>query len=151
MKKVLQYVSNLWYSIVRIGQVGVIKMEGKYSALDIATWFIYKTNSEVKEHSNDDDIYEGITHLKLQKLLYYAQGISLALLDEALFKEKILTWPHGPVVNEVYDVYKDYGKRDIPTKSTTTKDEIISKIENDKEVSRVLNIVYDNFAIYTAW
>ncbi|MDR0738938.1 MAG: hypothetical protein LBF33_02150 [Oscillospiraceae bacterium] len=51
-----------------------------YSALDIASWFVFKTNSEIHQNqANTDDeyyeIYERLTHLKLQKLLYFAQGI----------------------------------------------------------------------------
>ena len=44
-----------------------------------------------------------ITHLKLQKLCYYAQGYALALLNEPMFEEKIEAWEHGPVVRALYD------------------------------------------------
>jgi uncharacterized phage-associated protein len=30
-------------------------------------------------------------------------------------------------------------------------EEILKNIENNREVSQVLNLTYDNFAIYTAW
>ena len=53
-----------------------------FSAIEIATWFLLKNNAEIREHkaTNDDyEVYEGITHLKLQKLLYYAQEINLAM------------------------------------------------------------------------
>jgi uncharacterized phage-associated protein len=58
---------------------------------------------------------EGLTLLKLQKLLYYAQGFSLALFHGApLFDEPILAWEHGPVVRSIWDVYSDYrGGRQI--------------------------------------
>lgn len=48
-----------------------------------------KNNAEIREHEADNDdyeVYEGITHLKLQKLLYYAQGISLAMYEKPVFK-----------------------------------------------------------------
>ena len=48
-----------------------------------------------------------ISHLKLQKLLYYSQGVSLALRNQPLFNNKILAWAHGPVVREVWEYYKD--------------------------------------------
>ena len=72
-----------------------------FSAIDIAIWFILKNNAEVLEHeaTNDDyEVYEGITHLKLQKLLYYAQGVCLAITGNTLFNEEIQAWQHGPVV-----------------------------------------------------
>lgn len=53
-----------------------------FSAIEIATWFLLKNNAEIREHeaTNDDyEVYERITHLKLQKLLYYAQEINLAM------------------------------------------------------------------------
>ena len=87
-----------------------------YKALDIANWFLIKNNAEVVEHEADNDdyeVYEKITHLKLQKLLYYAQGISLAIHDKPLFRENIVAWPHGPVVKEVYDIFCKYGRNFI--------------------------------------
>ena len=51
-----------------------------------------------------------VTHLKLQKLCYYAQGYSLALLSRPMFEEPIEAWEHGPVVRELYDTYKRFGK-----------------------------------------
>lgn len=125
-----------------------------FSAKDIALWFLLKNNAEIKEHeaTNDEyEVYEGITHLKLQKLIYYAQGISLALHDKPLFYEKILAWTHGPVVREVYDEYCYNGRNVINVKIDEQKAKLINEIENNKEASEVLNLTYDNFAIYTAW
>lgn len=125
-----------------------------FSALDIAIWFLLKNNAEVREHeaTNDNyEVYEGITHLKLQKLLYYAQGICLGMYDKPLFSEKIEAWQHGPVVREVYNEYCSNGRNNINIEMDYQKEKILRKIENDKEVSEVLNLTYDNFAIYTAW
>lgn len=57
---------------------------------------------------------EKITHLKLQKLLYYYQGLSCAIYDKPIFNNTIEAWVHGPVVKEVYDKYKIYGYDPIP-------------------------------------
>lgn len=125
-----------------------------FSAQDIAIWFLLKNNAEVREHeaTNDDyEVYEGITHLKLQKLLYYAQGICLALKGEPLFKENIEAWQHGPVVKEVYGAFSMFGRENIEIEMDKEKEEIVKEIESNKEVSEVLNLTYDNFAIYTAW
>ena len=48
-KKVVAYLANMCYPIIKIVGLGVNSMN-KYSALDIATWFIYKTNAEKKEN-----------------------------------------------------------------------------------------------------
>lgn len=50
---------------------------------------------------------ELITNLKLQKLLYYAQGYYLAFHHgEPLFADGIQAWIHGPAVPNIYGEYK---------------------------------------------
>lgn len=56
------------------------------NALDVAKWFLVRN---VEEEANGAD---GISNLKLQKLLYYAQGCTLALTNEPLFDESIVAW-----------------------------------------------------------
>lgn len=63
------------------------------------------------EDNNEGD---GLTNLKLQKLVYYAQGFYLAIFDAPLFDEAIEAWTHGPVVPELYQAYKQYGKTPVP-------------------------------------
>lgn len=60
----------------------------------------------------DWDEYD-LTNLKLQKLLYYCQGFALAKLNKPIFNQKIIAWPHGPVVVEVYEQFKKYGREPI--------------------------------------
>jgi uncharacterized phage-associated protein len=55
-----------------------------------------------------------LTHLHVQKLLYYAQGWHLAIEGNPLFDEEVRAWAHGPVVREVYDTFKCYGSKAIP-------------------------------------
>jgi len=47
-----------------------------------------------------------ISNLKLQKLLYYAQGWSLAFENEPLFSEDFEAWIHGPVVPSIFRRFK---------------------------------------------
>lgn len=54
-----------------------------------------------------------VDQLKLQKLLYLAQGISLAVRDEPLFSDKIEAWRYGPVVRSVYNAAKFHGAAPI--------------------------------------
>jgi uncharacterized phage-associated protein len=49
---------------------------------------------------------ERICNLKLQKLLYYAQGFTLAIRDQSLFPSDLEAWNHGPVVCSVRDMFK---------------------------------------------
>lgn len=73
-------------------------------AKEIAQYFLYKATQDE----------EPITNLKLQKLLYYAQGFHLALLERPLFSETIEKWTHGPVVPVIYREYKANGANPLP-------------------------------------
>lgn len=75
-------------------------MPAPYQANDIAAWFLGNIDREAGD---------SITHLKLQKLVYYAQAWSLALRDAALFDEDMQAWAHGPVAESVYQTYRGSG------------------------------------------
>lgn len=61
-----------------------------------------------------EDEPEPLTHLRLQKLLYYTQGWSLGLFGTTLFRERIEAWAHGPVVRDVYPRFANFGNQPIP-------------------------------------
>jgi uncharacterized phage-associated protein len=88
-----------------------------------------------------------MTHLKLQKLLYYAQGFSLACNNESLFNEPIEAWEHGPVCPELYQEYKAYKRRPVPPKKGLTMEAV--KIKFTPEQLEILELVYDNFGCLT--
>ena len=53
---------------------------------------------------------EKIDEMKLQKLLYFVQRESYALLGKPMFNEDFEGWIHGPVSKEVRSCYdKDHG------------------------------------------
>lgn len=51
--------------------------------------------------------------MKLQKLLYYAQGWYLAETGQPLFHEMLEAWRYGPVVPKVYNKFRHFGKKPI--------------------------------------
>ncbi len=75
-----------------------------HNAMDIANWFIAKC-------AESGDL---ITHLKVQKLLYYAEAWAQTLIGKELFSEQIQAWAHGPVVPEVFQAFKRYGWNPLP-------------------------------------
>jgi len=92
-----------------------------------------------------------LTPMKLQKLLYFAQGWSLAITDEAMFDEQIEAWKYGPVVRSVYTIFRDSGSGPItepaPTyhiegklfKGGTVRSEIISLVNKaDRDLAEVV-------------
>lgn len=66
----------------------------------VANWFI---------NFVDRDAGDTITHLKLQKLIYYAEAWFLAHFDRSLIEEDLQAWTHGPVSPSVYAHYKNCG------------------------------------------
>lgn len=60
-------------------------MGAKYTAEDIAKWFIAH-NKYIMDYGDGEYLTPG----KLQKLLYYAQGVYLAMKNEPLFNDDIL-------------------------------------------------------------
>nr|WP_298925557.1 type II toxin-antitoxin system antitoxin SocA domain-containing protein [uncultured Erythrobacter sp.] len=65
---------------------------------EIADWFIARV---------DRGAGDTITHLKLQKLLYFAQSWYLANTGEELFQDDFQAWAHGPVVRSIYDRFSE--------------------------------------------
>jgi len=74
-----------------------------YSAESIANAFIELAAKEGKQLSN----------MKLQKLLYFAQGHSLSLRGEPLITDEAQAWDYGPVYPEVYHAFKHFGAGSI--------------------------------------
>jgi len=56
---------------------------------------------------------QAITHMKLQKLIYFVYKKYLEDTGHTLFDESILAWKHGPVVQSVYNVFKSFGASEI--------------------------------------
>lgn len=108
----------------------------KLSANDVARFFLAHI---------DEDSGDSITNLKLQKLAYYAQGFNLAIYDKALFLDKIEAWEHGPVIPNLYDIYKKYGARSIPKPKRVNMSIYCDKIKN------LLTEVYQVYGQFSAW
>jgi uncharacterized phage-associated protein len=108
------------------------------TALDIARYFLSLS-------AVDKEVGELMSNLKLQKLVYYAQGYSLAFYDEPLFDDKIEAWQHGPVVPDLYHKYKKHGDGHIlPSKSFNS--ELYSE-----QVQKHLRLIYMEFGQFSAW
>ncbi|MDR3348551.1 MAG: DUF4065 domain-containing protein [Acidaminococcales bacterium] len=60
------------------------------------------------------DAGEQLTHMKLQKLLYYAQAWHCGMFGRPLFDAKFEAWKFGPVCPEIYCQYKTLGNANIP-------------------------------------
>lgn len=59
-----------------------------------------------------------LTQMKLQKLIFFAQGWHMAIYGEPLFKEDFEAWDYGPVIPRIYSEFKDFGIKGINRLST---------------------------------
>lgn len=116
-----------------------IKSEG-YSVFDIADFFIRIASKKLI----DDQLTEGITPLKLQKILYFAQAVYLSIYDKALFDEEIQAWQYGPVIKEVYIKYSEHKNNPITIFDSNHK-------ITDKKIAEFLKSVWDLFGKYSAY
>jgi len=100
-----------------------------YTANDIATYLL-----KLDYDSEEPDT----TPLKLEKMLYYAQACSLQARKAPRFFEKVEAWRYGPVVDSVYNQYKEYGKGII---ALSINEPVV--VIDDQDTLEVLNAVYD--------
>jgi uncharacterized phage-associated protein len=107
-----------------------------HTALTVARYFL---------SIPEEDSGELVSNLKLQKLLYYAQGYYVALngVTTLLFKDTIYAWKHGPVIKTVYSHFSSCKDGAIPQVSPPPK-----LPENDR---LFLNRIHDTFGRYSAW
>lgn len=102
-------------------------MKDEYKAMDIAKYFINELHPEP---------------LKLQKLLYFAQGFSYAFYDKELFNDDFEAWVHGPVIPSIYHEYKSYEYNPIDLNYN------LKEFSND--VIDLLEYIKKNYAKYDA-
>ncbi|MDD3141666.1 MAG: DUF4065 domain-containing protein [Lachnospiraceae bacterium] len=103
--------------------------------LDAARYFVFLSYGR-KKYS--------LTPLKLQKLLYLAQGWSYVWDNFAAFPDEFEAWQYGPVNEKVYEVFKKYGRLEIP------EIEGISSLR-DCNVQETLIAVWNEYGRKTAY
>lgn len=74
-----------------------------------------------------------VTQLKLQKMVYFANGVHLAKHGDPLILESVQAWKYGPVIPELYQVLKVYGNSPI------TNTLFLDFIGIDKEYAKLGN------------
>lgn len=99
----------------------------------------------LSETNTDSDGCEDLSNLKLQKLLYYIQGHSLAKFDKKIFPNKIMAWMHGPVVVEIYQKFKHFNNNPIEIKTPFSYQNL------DNEERKLITDVFAEYAKYSAW
>lgn len=90
---------------------------------------------------------EEVTPLMLQKLLYFMQGIHLALYGEPIFLEDCRAWIHGPVYPDVYDLFKDFKYNPIDDARFAMFSETSDALSDHEK--KVAELVVNTFGMYS--
>ena len=90
---------------------------------------------------------EEITPLALQKMLYYVQGIHMALFGKEAFCEECEAWAHGPVFRAVYEVFKSFKYNPIDDARFTMFQNRWGELPTD--VRKVIDMVAETFGMYS--
>lgn len=98
------------------------------TALRVAEYIIHEAQKREKP----------VTNTKLQKLLYFTQGVYLAKYNKLAFEDNIIAWEYGPVIKDIYYKYSLYGAEPI-----IVVDKLNSKISI--MLSEIINIVLEAF------
>lgn len=112
-------------------------MSNSFQAKEIASFYIQLLNS-IPDNSIDN--------LKLNKILYYAQAWSLTKRGKPIFSDEIIAWDYGPVIPEVYHMYKCCGSNAIVEAEAPFDEGRLSGEELE-----LLIDVYRNYGKYTGW
>lgn len=86
---------------------------------------------------------DGITPMKLQKLLYYIKVWTL-VAEQELVPAGFEHWDFGPVNREVYDSYKQYGKGIIDSNQ-------LDNININEPERKLVNFIVENYIKFDAF
>lgn len=115
----------------------------------IVDWFRVQNHIEQKScSSNNETIVPTISQLKVMKLLYYVQGVSLAFYGERAFSNPIYAWEYGPAISQVHDEYR--GMVQLPKVNDKARRNYWSVQKNTKlyQIVKAVNGAYGNMSAY---
>lgn len=123
-----------------------------YSSKAVANYFLDK--------SFEEDI--ALSPMKLQKLVYYAQGWHLGVTGKPLMNEQIECWKYGPVCTSLFHHFKDFGSDPITRRACYIKvakvggkrgfKNVIPKLPTsiEGETFEVLDAVWNSYKRFSA-
>lgn len=100
-----------------------------------------------------------ISPMKLQKLLFYAQGWHLGFTGGLLFDEQVECWRYGPVVRSIFDHFREFGSSPIDRLATKHKfvngkwKIVYPKVPNscNQDTKDILTTVWSEYKNYSAF
>jgi uncharacterized phage-associated protein len=107
------------------------------NCLNAARYFIIR--------AYEDGLEAEMTNMKVQKLLYYAQSLHLALYNEPLFEAEIQAWRYGPVCPPAYKFYSEFEAQQLPI----PQQESLLQLPSEKK--ELLEEIWEYFGGYHAY
>ena len=107
----------------------------EYDSCSVANLMIRKAHDSGKN----------ITHLKVQKLVYFCHAWMLAIHDRPLLDEPVEAWRYGPVIPSLYDSLRRYGRYPIEHQIAGCKD-----VEFDEDARSIIEQVWDIYGKHSA-
>jgi uncharacterized phage-associated protein len=107
------------------------------NCLNAARYFIIR--------AYEDGLEAEMTNMKVQKLLYYAQSLHLALYNEPLFEAEIQAWRYGPVCPPAYKFYSEFEAQQLPI----PQQESLLQLPSQKK--ELLEEIWEYFGGYHAY
>ena len=106
-----------------------------HSARKVANYFLDKA----------EERGEGLSPMKVIKIVYIAHGFMLANRDTGLIADVVEAWEYGPVIADLYHALKRYGNDPIPIR---LEERIASYDFNDDEKT-VMDKVFDHYGKFS--
>lgn len=76
------------------------------TAIEVARFLVSLSSKETE--------LDPVTHMQVQKLVYYVEAWSLAINDVSMFADRIEAWRYGPVIPNLYREFKQFDDASIP-------------------------------------
>jgi len=110
---------------------------------------IQVANTFISRYGQTDDL----THMKLQKLVFFADGWKVGFNGESLVNERPQVWRYGPVFRSLYNALTGYGN--TPIKSAVVVNPFTGNVpiinHNDQDDdSRLIDWIWDKYGRYSA-
>lgn len=103
---------------------------GQLSSLSVAGKFIQNSFSE----------NIGLTNMQIQKMVYIANGLYLALTNKPLIYDNVEAWSYGPVISNLYNKLKEFGSGYITVDKLTSYSDPVPK---DDDINKVIEFTWE--------
>ena len=110
-------------------------MSGPYDSRGVANVILRYANDAGKK----------LTPMQLIKLVYLANGWSLAFLGRPLINEDVQAWQYGPVIPNVYRAFNRYGSAPITDYAKQMFTDLAYPADLDEDEKKVVHAVVNSY------